>query len=64
MFDPNFDPFLELENCQHNVRELVKAVTQQGRYLSELTAQHEQLAKLLALQDQRIARLEYEISLK
>lgn len=53
LFDNEFDPLAQLEACQHNITELIKAYQHQSEILKEVLIQHGQLNELL-----RTTRLE------
>lgn len=61
MLDPNFDPLRELQQCQHNVSELIKGMNHHSDFIREISIQHEQLTKLLRDQNARLSRLELEL---
>lgn len=62
MFDPEFDPYDELMAHRHNIQEIAKGINHQSQYLKELALQHEQLARLIKHQADRIYKLEIELA--
>lgn len=61
MFDPNFDPYAELLQCQFNIMELGKALNAQASAIQETLNQNRKLNEILRNQGNEIRRLRNEI---
>lgn len=68
MFDPNFDPLQELDNCKiglirhtHDIRTLIHAHNNQQTMVNDLVNQHRDLIKIIRQAQGEIRGLRAEI---
>lgn len=58
MFDPNYDPYEELQIARHNIGELIKAVNHQLELVKNINQQNQTLNARIRHLERRIHCLE------
>lgn len=58
MWDPNYDPYEQLERANHNIAELIRAINHHSEVFKELALQHNNLIAVVKDLQIRISVLE------